>query len=344
MRFILVFLLSATMLTSVHSQVVNKSQWTLVHERTADWCPYCGGWGWDFKESILSNFANRNVLFLAVHHSGGLQTPTSTTFTENFGGVSQPVFFEGSNNMGVNSSNMVKSLEELGAIVEYNDLVPPYAGVGVLAQLDDQKNLRVDASIEVLENIPNGNFYFGLYLVEDIMHSQTGKSGIVLHENVLTKSFFTEDFGKFVGTAPLQKGQTFNFTANLSNVQGKVEDLKVAGIIWSKVDNVKYHFFNGNLVSVSKISATDDITTAFKINGYQSESGALKVEVQTKKVLNNPTLSVVDVSGKVLETLAISKIDVGSQTFGLRKEFSQGLVYITLTSGGERVTKALVVE
>ncbi|MEZ4909970.1 MAG: Omp28-related outer membrane protein [Saprospiraceae bacterium] len=345
MRFIFALLLFTSIYSSTFSQVVNKNQWTLIHERTADWCPFCGGWGWDFKESILSAFENRNVIFLAVHHSGGLQTPTSKNFTENFGGVSQPVFFEGSQSIGVNSSNMTTALDDLKAVVEYNDLNLAFAGVGITAQLDDQNTLKVDATVEILQDIPNGTYYLGLYLVEDIMHNQTGKSGLVLHENVLTKSFFTEDFGNLLGSGPIQAGKTFNFSANLPNIQSNVGNLKVAGIIWARPENDKYIFHNGNMVPVSKISSSNEVTRAtFSLIGYQTESGALQVSVNSEKTMGTSTLSVFDASGKIIETLPISRIESGQNTYSLRNIYSSGIVYVTLTSGQEKITKAVVVE
>ena len=88
--FILLLFLIAL---QVQSQTVSTKNWTLIHERTASWCPYCGTWGWDMKDRILTEFADEEVIFMAVHHSGDLTNPVAQQFGDNFGGFGQPIFF-----------------------------------------------------------------------------------------------------------------------------------------------------------------------------------------------------------------------------------------------------------
>ena len=39
-------------------QEVSSKNWTLVHERTADWCPFCGTYGWEMKTRIFEKLLN----------------------------------------------------------------------------------------------------------------------------------------------------------------------------------------------------------------------------------------------------------------------------------------------
>ena len=56
------------------------------------------GLGFEGQNSYHIQRQEPNIL--AVHYSGGLQTPLTQAFAANFGGVSQPVFFEGSTDIG----------------------------------------------------------------------------------------------------------------------------------------------------------------------------------------------------------------------------------------------------
>ena len=123
------------------AQEINKQQWTLFHERTADWCPYCGTWGWDFKDKLITEFAGKPVVFAAVHHSGGLANPTSIELGKNFNGTAQPIFYEGGNDMNVSSSDQNTKLEEAKAVVEFNGSLSPFAGIGIDATLDETSDV-----------------------------------------------------------------------------------------------------------------------------------------------------------------------------------------------------------
>ena len=68
----------------INAQQVSDKQWSLIHERTADWCPNCGSWGWDLKTKLIEKLDKKNVVFMASHHSGGLSNPTSVEFGKNF--------------------------------------------------------------------------------------------------------------------------------------------------------------------------------------------------------------------------------------------------------------------
>lgn len=342
--FIAIFMISF-MTSSLMGQEVSTAQWTLVHERTADWCPYCGGWGWDLKDKIITTFKDKNLIFLAVHYSGGLQTPLTQAFAANFGGVSQPVFFEGSTDIGANSSNISTVITDLGAVVEFNDFSDAYAGVGLDAKLDDDKNLTVNATVEILENVSsstsNSEYYFGLYLAEDVMHSQSGKTGLVLHENVLTKSFFTEDFGKLIAAGQLNKGTVYKYSGTLSNITNSVENLKVVGIIWSK-PNDKYLFFNGNIANVSRISGTNDISNSLNFTAFQGESGDIKVEVTSDESLAGAQVVLTDNAGKTIAKQSFINGDAGKKSMSFRQNLETGIYYITLTKGDKTLTKSVL--
>jgi len=64
---------------TAQAQEVPEVQKTLISKISADWCPPCGTWAWDLFHDLVNDNDNQAVL-MAVHHSGGLETPTSNAF------------------------------------------------------------------------------------------------------------------------------------------------------------------------------------------------------------------------------------------------------------------------
>jgi hypothetical protein len=124
----LILLFTFFIFSQASAQVVSTKNWTLIHERTASWCPYCGTWGWDMKEQILNKFANENSVFMAVHYSGDLLNPVAEKFGENFVGAGQPLFYVDGFNIGVNSGNISTKISETQAEIDFKKDVSTIAG------------------------------------------------------------------------------------------------------------------------------------------------------------------------------------------------------------------------
>lgn len=131
----LVVLLAVSQL--VMGQEVNKQNWTLIHERTATWCPNCGTWGWTLKDRFIDEFKSENVLFIASHHSGDLVNSTATEFGNNFIGSGQPIFYVDGFNINASSSNINTKIEETRLEVQFKKDVSVLAGVGINANLNE---------------------------------------------------------------------------------------------------------------------------------------------------------------------------------------------------------------
>lgn len=304
MKNLIVFLfLTYLSITNGISQQVDNKSWTLVHEKTADWCPFCGGWGWQMKNEIFDEFSDDNVIFMAVHHSGGLTNNTAAELSQNFGGAGQPIFFMDGVDLGVNSGNINEKIDEIELVVEFKNSLPAFAGVGINANLSqDSDILTVDAKVEFFSDVEGGDYYLGLYLLEDVMNTQAGRSGLQLHKNVLRRSLLNTTFGNALQKGAVSKGTVFNVTASIPNITSERNKLKVVGIIWNKANN-KYLFFNAKQVNVGIPASTDsdvqsDINN-FKV--YQSESGHVHIEA-----LNIKHVTLYDISGKPVYTESLS--------------------------------------
>lgn len=339
-KLVLLLVLISNIFTS-NAQDVNTKNWVLIHERTATWCPFCGTWGWNVKDQMLSKYANENVIFMAVHHSGDLMNPTSTEFGNNFGGSGQPLFFVDGVNINVSPSNIATKLEETQWEIDYKKNEITMAGVGIKAILNQTtQSLDVDAKIEFLTEIESGDFYFGLYLLEDVWANQASRTGLQLHKNVLRRSLLDKVFENPLQFGKIDQGTTFTFTSNATGLNATKENYKVVGIIWTKVGNT-YRFFNANIVNVEGISSSKDFTKAEKdFDVFQSESGNIVLHFKNEKFSNNSIIQVADITGKIISTSGIDN----QNTQTISGPFLPGMHIVSIKEDNNIVSKKIVLQ
>lgn len=344
MRNVILLAFSVVLMSlCAEAQEVSKKNWTLIHERTADWCPYCGTWGWKMKDSIFSRFANDNVIFMAVHHSGGLSNNTAMEFGNNFGGVSQPVFYVDGVDIDVSSGTIDQKLDETELEVGFKSTVGVIAGVGLDARMSESlDSMWVDAKVEFLTDVTGGDYYFGLYLLEDVLHQQASLPGTPLHKQVLRQSVGPV-FGDRFHTGALNQGAVFNFSKKIGLVNGKRKDYKVVGIIWTKVSN-KYLFFNANMVSPATPASSGDVVTAdaASLTAFQNESGQIIVRLSDSTPASNYTVMVTDMAGRVVKTREITSAD-GKSNISIDGNFETGIHVVTAISGSKKYSTKLMV-
>ncbi len=343
---ITLFVLALSLSTSIKAQEVNKKQWTLIHERTADWCPFCGSWGWDFKNNILNEFKDDAVLFLAAHHSGGLQNSTSASFGNNFPGSGQPIFYADGTSLNLSSNNGALTLEDAKAIVDFNQSLPAFAGVGINAGLNESNDsLYIDAKVEFLNEVTGGDYYLALYLLEDVTHMQASRGSNELHKNVLRSSLLEDTFGKQLASGSVAAGTTFVNSVKLPNITASASKIKIAAVIWNKIPSGKYLFFNANVVTPTVISpsSTDNFTLDNQMKVFQIESGDISVMIDAKTKRNNISLSITDMSGKVITARTIAEVHQGKQTINIQANFTSGIYIVSMTDGDKITSKRLMI-
>jgi len=323
-------------------QEVSTKNWTLLHERTADWCPFCGTWGWEMKTKIFEKFENQNVIFMAVHHSGGLTNSTASDFGKNFTGSGQPIFYEDGVDINVNSNNITQKLEETQWVIDFKDTQETIAGVGINATLNQTNNtLKVDAKVEFFSPVTDGDYYLGLYLVEDLMNTQASRPGLQLHKQVLRRSLLNTTFGTPLQKGAVLKGTIFNVSATVDGVTSSRENYKVVGIIWNKTPN-KYLFFNANMVNVGISASSEDIDNS-EINAFQSESGSVIVDLSGLKLFNNGKITLTDVTGKTVVSQDITDQN-SSRKIYLEGNFNQGIHIVTVIQGKNKISKKILIQ
>ena len=185
-------------------------------------------------------------------------------------------------------------------------------------------------------------YYFGLYLLEDVLNVQSGRTGLQLHKNVLRNSFLDNVFNNPLQTGAITQGTTFNISGKLDGLIAAKENYKVVGIIWTKVGN-KYIFFNANIVPVSLTSSSkDDLTINNGFDVFQSESGNVVVKISEEiKNLYHRVL-VTDISGKTITNTDIT--NQGSNLLNISGQFNRGIHIVTLINDKDKVSKKIVLE
>jgi hypothetical protein len=337
----LVVLLFSAVGQNIAQEVSNKN-WTLLHERTADWCPFCGTWGWDMKTRIFDKFKDQNVIFMAVHHSGGLANSTATEFGSNFTGQGQPIFYEDGVDINVTSNSISQKLDETQWVVDFKNSQETIAGVGINANLSEvNKTLQVDAKVEFFSAVPDGDYYLGLYLVEDLLHAQASRSGQQLHKQVLRRSLLNNTFGSPLKKGAVTKGSIFNVSATVEGITSSRENYKVIGIIWNKTPS-KYLFFNANMVNVGIPASSEELKFS-EINAFQSERGSIVVDLTGLQQLNDGLITLTDVTGKTLLSQEF-KNNITSRTIYLEGNFNKGIHIITVIQGKDKISKKILLQ
>ncbi len=329
-------------ITTIHAQQISNKNWTLVHERTASWCPFCGTWGWTFKDSVFTKFNQDNVIFTAVHYSGDLINQTATEFDANFGGSGQPIFYVDGVNINVNSGNINQKLSETRLEVDFKASTSVMAGVGIDAFLSSTNNtLTVNAKVEFVNAVEGGDYYLGLYLLEDVQNIQASRSGIQTHKNVLRRSLLPTTFGNALKSGAISKGTVFNVNTSVSGINTSREKIKVVGIIWNKVNN-KYLFFNANQVSVGIPASSSDHTFEGALKVYQTEGGSLKIDMKDIIMNSDGIINITDVSGKIVASRKVARSEAGN-TIQVTENFIPGLHIVTLLSEKQKISRKVLI-
>ncbi len=329
------------------AQEISKKNWTLIHERTADWCPFCGSWGWDMKNQILTKFGNQNVIFMAVHHSGGLTNPTADTLSDNFGGIGQPLFFVDGVNINANSGNITTKLSETQLEVDFKNSVSVLAGVGVEAKLSEtNKTLEANAKVEFLEGVEDGDYYLGLYMLEDVMNVQAGRTGLQLHKNVLRQSLLNSTFGKPLKKGAIAKGTKFEVAASIQNIQAKRKDTKVLAVLWNKTSAGKYIFFNAFMATPETPSSVESPSQdeAPELKVFQNENQNIVISLPLlQSGDSNVEVTLTDLSGKTVETKRFLVYDGQPLECTLSSPQTSGLFVVSVRTNNKMVSKKIYV-
>lgn len=329
---------------TMNAQEISKKQWTLFSKTTADWCTNCGSWGWNMTKQLIEKVGNKETIIWALHRSGGLTNPTATAIAGNLGASGQPQFYEGLEDMGVNSSNIAQRITEAELIVDLNQFSEPFAGVGANVTLSESGVLTVNAKVEFLSNLSQGDYYLGLYFVEDnAVAFQASQGQNAVHRYLLRRSLLDNAFGTQLISGAVNEGQTFEVNTVVPGITAKRENVKVAAIIWNRRADGKYLFFNANLLDAAQVSSIENIEDNIQFNVLETET-TLNATISLANVEKNNTVTLYDLQGKIIDQAVFQNTKDIEYQFSNKSSLQTGMYLLTLeTEGNKKVTKKVFV-
>lgn len=296
----------------------------LISKRTADWCPFCGNWGWEFKLAILEEISAEDATIVALHHSGGLANPTSMAITEALGGSGQPRFTLNNTDIGASSGNWNDKLIDLKTDVEAMNMEIPAFGIELHAYLGASANeIVTEINLHVNQSV-EGEYYLGTYLItNNLVHNQAGGAGAnAEHKKILLDEFSGEPFGRLIGNGPILEGvSNFDITTTFENLPDAQTD--VAIIIWQK-DGEEYGVINTAVIEgVELLSANEDFNWVSEASATYFDN-QINLALQSEKIIGQYQVKVLDMNGRLV---------ADSQGSTIENQLNLNLDAASLTSG-----------
>lgn len=319
------------------AQQVEQQQRSLITKRTADWCPYCGTWGWAFFKAAIEQNEDKAIL-MAAHYDGGLANPAAEEITDNFGGFYQPKFFLNETQLGVTSGNVIAKLEYLKPLVDSIFEVAPVANCGFDLTYENGE-LKADAVVKFFQ-AAQGEYYLGLYLLEDsVVAYQNSIGPNAIHRHLFRFPFTEETFGQPIANGDVSAGQEFdlNFALPIGDPTGY--NYEVVGIIWKK-EGDKYKpvnvWSNDNIQVVVVSGTTTEVPGDRLVVGPTMATETANIFTQLVDEQPVATIDVVDVNGRVVATVYNGALKKYQPYFQLNKNQvgGAGLYFVRLRTPG----------
>jgi len=346
MKKILYTILFATLsLSVIHSQTVNTKQATLVVKRTADWCTFCGQYGWTFFKDLQTNVAGKPAILMAAHHSGTLFRGFARDVTDNYGGGGQPVFYVNGTDALVGSSNVAARITSTVATVNQNANANATLAVGATLIKKNDNSYTVRASLEAQSALSNVDYYVSAYVLRNkFIAPQQSQGSSASHTNLMDINLTTNTFGN-----PLVKGNLVVGAKNSVDIPmnaislhpgATLADVKVAILVWNKVGN-NYQFVNGVETDLSKFTSSSTSLTALSndFKAYQV-SNELIVEFE-KETKNNTRVDLYNITG---QRVASAPLGIGSTKTISLLGTQPGVYMINVNTEGKSVTRKMMIK
>jgi hypothetical protein len=337
--FLLAFIFTSFI---IGAQVVTPVQTTLITKITADWCPNCGTWGWNFTNQLKDKVANTDAILWNVHYSGGLRTPTALAIANNFNFVYQPQFFldTDSEDLGVTSGNVASKVSLALEAIKLNSSSGTFVGMGTTANIDASKKVTVNCKVKFFETFETGEYYLAAYLVKkNLVWNQASIGNSAVHHSILDKSLSTDAFGKLIGTGPIAKDKEFSTSFTLDNLvyhNGKNQDTKIVTVLWRKKDN-KYTYINAREVSIDLASSTkEELSAEFDFTPVLDGAG---LNIELSQGANTAKVTMTDISGKQMKVNA--NFDGNKSIFISNENIVNGNYFISVTTENGKKTKQI---
>ena len=326
------------------AQQIEQVQRSLITKRTATWCPNCGSWGWTFFHDLIQD-NEQSCVFMAAHYSGALETGVAVDITNNFGGNYQPEFFFDQDKYPVSPFTLDTHRPLFKALADSAYAASPLANCA-FTPVYQNGAIEVNANIRFFQPA-DGEFYFGVYLVEDhVMSYQSGQGNDADHRYVLRAAFTSASFGEMLANGNVAANEEFTKTYSLPIGDPAGYDYHIVGIIWKK-EGSKY-----KLVNVWSTDTFGDPTSARVIQGLSSfkltpnlTSGNASLKLNLDTNLPDASIDILNLRGVVVDKVYSGSLASGVHHFNLNlDQFPKGQYLVKLTAQNGIKVQRLVVQ
>ena len=337
MRKLLLFVITITLATSVSAQEISTDQWTHIQKRTATWCPFCGLFGWEFKELMIDTYKDDNVLIWSTHlSSSDLANPTATALVNNYGGSGQPLFFLEGQNLFVSSGNQADKAELVRQTVELNSGFPAFYGTSALATYDGN-TISVTAKAKFFEGGNTLPVHLAVYLMrKETVAFQSQQGPNALHRNVVVNHFTDNVFGEVASASGAVAGEEYTLESTLEFPGEDITNYVVVPVVWGEENgDVDYRFYNADVVDiVMSTDVNESFLTDTDVKIMNAGGDVILADINSNESYDG-ILSIVDMTGKVV--LSEQKgIVSGSNSVSIQLPSLPSGMYILNVSNGKQ--------
>ena len=321
-----------------NAQEFKTKQTTLVIKKTADWCPFCGLYGWDYFKGLYDNVkTDENAILIAMHYSGGLQSNAALQITNNFDAPGQPVIIVDNKDILLNTDNTNAKITETRTAIQNN------AGRNAAIALDldlvkiNAAKFSIILRAKAALDLTGVETYVGLYKVQNnVIHNQASRSSTASHINVLQGAFHAGSvWGLPLFTGNVLKGAEMTTSVELESFATST-DTKILAIVWIKGPNGKYSFLNGQMINSNELTTSNrEIEQNVYFQAYYSDD---RVEINWGGQKIDKCL-LVNTLGQALPLTKI-KEEGDKHTFE-SPNVSSGNYFVVVHSGGQIRSKAI---
>ncbi len=340
----------ASSLISAQEIEVPQTQRSLINKVAADWCPPCGGWGWDFFHDLIDDNSNDAILF-TIHHSGGLNNQVASDITSNYSVFSQPRFILNGEDQNVLSSTTSTARTAIQQEVISQSGNTPLVQTGLDATYRDDEMVHVNTRTTFFADA-DGEYYLGVYLVEKLVVGYQATQGQnAQHRQIVRKEFNgTSSFGTLIATGSIAANTSYDSQFSIPKDSYDMTNLEIVTVIWEKVDNT-YEFVNANKDSdvqfevVNSTNAPGTLASSFKVFPNVVNDHA-SIQFQSDRNIDRASIILIDMNGKNVLNVFSGSLETGLYNFDLSRssDIASGVYLVRLEVEGNVATKKLIME
>ena len=237
---------------------VEQTHIPLLIKKTATWCPYCGGWGWDLQNDLEER--NDDIAVIVQAHpseSCELFDNTSKNLMDSLPVTDYYPFWFVNGERRYDyflSVNYNKSI--INQYIDSTRNEPPLANCHYSFDIHND-TLDVTTTTKFFQDT-SGTFYLSVWIIESgVFAAQNGLQGEdPYHSNVLRASMSNAVFGEQIIDGPVQiYDSIISSFSMVLDTSWRLQNTHLAFVIWQRTENYTYvnAFKDGKMLGKDRV-------------------------------------------------------------------------------------------